>query len=531
MRIDNNCTDLSNCFNICESITNIKFSKYSDTSNVTNMYGMFGGCSNLASLNISGFNTSKVTDMGHMFIQCSSLTLLDLSNFDTSNVNNMEGMFSECFNLASLNISSFNTSKVTNMEGMFEFCGPLTSLDVSNFDTSNVTNMSYMFGGCSNLAPLNISGFNTSKVTDMEGMFAFCSSLTSLDLSNFDTSSVTTMVAMFFQCSSLTLLDLSTFNTSNVTTMLQMFTNCSSLTSLDVSSFNTSKVTDMQYVFCNCSSLTSLDLSNFDTSKVTKMEYMFNGCTALTSLDLTSFNINSSVNSTDSLLNVPSDAIVRVTSSFEKTEADCNWTGTFKRPIAYYKYTNLVEDGDNSYIADSSGNNYNIGLGFLPTEVTEKGIYINGRSSSPSISYPINENGFTIKYKVYNMNAGSGAVFFKCMSGPYTNNLGWWLGIGDSNSKVRQKNIWFKNIRYLSDEDFMDENSSPMIYQFNEVVLSMNKNKLYLNVNGVIYRNTNLNITSSFDSLVISLIADSAYTQSANYYFYRSEVYNEYLEI
>ena len=479
MRIDNNCTDLSNCFNGCNSIANISFSRYNDTSNVTNMSNMFSNCMALTSLDLFNFNTSNVTDMSYMFIYCMALISLDISNFNTSNVTNMSFMFIGCSSLTSLDVSNFNTSNVTNMSNIFAYCSKLTSLDVSNFNTSNVANMSYMFSDCRALTSLDLSNFNTSLVTNMYGIFSGCNSLTSLDLSN----------------------------------------------------FNTSLVTDMRYMFYKCNSLTSLDISNFNTSNVTDMSYMFRDCSSLTSLDLTSFNIKSSVSSTNSLLNVPSDAIVRVTSSFEKTEANCNWTGTFKRPMAFYKYTNLVEDGDNSYIADTSGNNYNIGLGFLPTEVTEKGIYINGRSSSPSISYPINENGFTIKYKVYNMDAGSGATFFKCMSGSYTNNLGWWLGIGDSNIKVRTKNVWFKSTRHLSDNDFMDENSSPMIYQFNEVVLSMNKNKLYLNVNGVIYRNTNLNITSSFDSLAISLIADSAYTQSARYYFYKSEVYNEYLEI
>ena len=177
---------------------------------ITDMSNMFGECSNLTSIDLSGFDSSNVTNMNNVFTVCSNLTSINLSNFNTSKVTTMANMFSvgELFtqhsSLTSLDLSSFDTSKVEYMEWMFSGCYSLTSLDLSSFDTSKVRNMSYMFNNCSKLTSLDLSNFNTSNVTDMGGMFYYCYGLTSLDLSNFNTSNVTSMQSMFYECSNLT---------------------------------------------------------------------------------------------------------------------------------------------------------------------------------------------------------------------------------------------------------------------------------------------------------------------------------------
>ena len=56
--------------------------------NVTGMTDasyLFSGCSNLTSLDVSGFDTSNVTDMSWLFDGCSGLTSLDVSGFDLNN--------------------------------------------------------------------------------------------------------------------------------------------------------------------------------------------------------------------------------------------------------------------------------------------------------------------------------------------------------------------------------------------------------------------------------------------------------------
>ena len=212
------------------------------------MYGMFYNCSNLTSLDLSGFDTSKVTDMSSMFSNCNNLTSLDLSGFDTSKVTNMANMFF--------------TSSYTNK---------LTSIDLSSFDTSQVTSMADMFCGCVRLVDFDLSGFDTSKVTDMSSMFSNCSNLTSLDLSGFDTSQVTNMADMFRSCRNLTSLDLSGFDTSQVTNMLNMFQYCSNLTSLDLSGFDTSQVTNMSSMFSNCDNLRLLVISANMSNTLSKL--------------------------------------------------------------------------------------------------------------------------------------------------------------------------------------------------------------------------------------------------------------------
>ncbi len=104
------------------------------------LYRAFYGCSNMQfALQLGNCNTSSVTSLGDMFRNCSNLTTLDVSGFDTSSAVLMSSMFRNCSNL--------------------------TTLDVSGFDTSSVTNMSNMFNNCTSLGPLTISGWNISSLT------------------------------------------------------------------------------------------------------------------------------------------------------------------------------------------------------------------------------------------------------------------------------------------------------------------------------------------------------------------------------
>ena len=198
-----------------------------------------------------------------MFETCSQLSSIDMSGFDTGNVTNMSGMFNGCSGLTSLTgLSGFDTSSVTDMSDMFYHCSGLTSLDLSGFDTGKVTHMSYMFADCSGLTSLDVSGFNTGSVTDMSVMFADCSGLTSLTgLSGFNTGSVTNMSSMFSGCSGLGSLDLSNWNTSNVSSsrMYHMFKSCSSLVTIYASAgpagFTTANITSGNNMFDGCTSL------------------------------------------------------------------------------------------------------------------------------------------------------------------------------------------------------------------------------------------------------------------------------------
>ena len=266
----------------------------------------------------------------HFGKESGTSNIISLDNTASIKLNSTNRMFKNCVKLRSVNLSNLDTSNVTNIDYMFYNCTSLTSLDLSDFDTSKVTSMQETFRLCKSLTSLDISNFNTSKVTSMSMIFNFCESLTSLDVSNFDTSNVTNMNAMFTGCKSLTSLDVSNFDTLNVTDMRNMFSKCSGLTSLDLHNFNTSKVDNMENMFNECASLTSLDLSNFNTPQVYAIDYMFCNCTSLTSLDLSNLSTENVEYSYSMFTNVQSTCTIRIDKTkFTKTEADCNFTGTF----------------------------------------------------------------------------------------------------------------------------------------------------------------------------------------------------------
>ena len=280
---------MNSMFEGCSKLEEIDLSNFSN-ENVENMSSMFWGCQALTEIDFTGFGTENVNNMGNMFRNCSSLEELDLSSFNTDLVEGMACMFYGCGNLTSLDISSFNTENVTNMQSMFWGCSKLEELDVSDFNTENVENMGGMFRGCNTLTVLDVSNFNTEKVNDMSQMFWGCNNVLTLDVSDFNTEEVTKMDGMFAGCNKVTVLDVSNFNTEKVQNMNGMFDNCHSITTLNLSNFNTDLVSNIASMFYNCRSLETLDVSNFNTELVESMANMFYGCNALTQLDLSSFN-------------------------------------------------------------------------------------------------------------------------------------------------------------------------------------------------------------------------------------------------
>ena len=265
------------------NVTKVVFDPSFATARPTSTYYWFAEMSDLTNITgIENLNTEDVTVMTSMFWECTNLPSVDVSGFNTQNVTDMQSMFAECYELTSLDVSGWNTGNVTDMNYLFSSCSELTSLDVSHFNTANVTNMSNMFYGCSGLTSLDLSSFITANVTDMSYMFRGCSGLTSLDLSSFNTAKVTAMYCMFMDCSGLTSLDMSSFNTAKVTDMSSMFNSCSGLTSLDLSSFNTANVTNMRDMFRLCESLITINVGDgWSTAAVTQSGNMFLYCSSL----------------------------------------------------------------------------------------------------------------------------------------------------------------------------------------------------------------------------------------------------------
>ena len=86
-----------------ESLTSVDGLQYLKTGNVTNMDFMFKGCSNLTTIDVTGFDVSKVTTAESMFLNCSKLTTI-YCNKDWTQNSNIKGekgtsMFEECTEL------------------------------------------------------------------------------------------------------------------------------------------------------------------------------------------------------------------------------------------------------------------------------------------------------------------------------------------------------------------------------------------------------------------------------------------------
>ncbi len=171
-------------------------------------------------------------------------TIKGIENLNTSNVKYMTCMFGDCSNLRSIDVSGFNTSNVKEMFGMFDGCSSIDSLDVSNFNTNNVTDMTSMFKGCFNLKHLDVTGFNTEKVLSLRGMFEGCSNLKAIDVNGFKTSSVEDMIEMFKDCLSLPTIDVSNFNLSNITWVREMFSGCVGLKAINIGNNDFSNLYD-----------------------------------------------------------------------------------------------------------------------------------------------------------------------------------------------------------------------------------------------------------------------------------------------
>ena len=120
------------------------------------MISMFQLCSNLLSVNLSGWDTRNVGSMDHMFEKCKSLKTLDLSGFDTREKTcAMDDMFNTCNELTTIFVSDkFAVGTGDTGDGtMFLGCNklkganafdkdnPQTGIDNANYKTGYFTKL------------------------------------------------------------------------------------------------------------------------------------------------------------------------------------------------------------------------------------------------------------------------------------------------------------------------------------------------------------------------------------------------------
>jgi surface protein len=115
--------------------------------------GMFKGCSAETIKLSNNFDTSKCIDMSNMFNQCYNIKEIKFPKlFTTENVRTMSSMFNHCTSLEKIDISSFSYKNVRSVSSMFEGCSSLKYVDLGYFyPYESFSGVSYMFSGCSSL--------------------------------------------------------------------------------------------------------------------------------------------------------------------------------------------------------------------------------------------------------------------------------------------------------------------------------------------------------------------------------------------
>lgn len=166
--VANNVTSLANVFTYLKIE---EFPKITFGTNITSLSNMFSNCSNVSSIDTSGFNTSNVTNFYGMFNNCSNLENLDFNNINVSSGTDFRNMFSSCSKIKNINASSWISQNAQTMNSMFDYCRLLISLDLSGFTTPNLTDTGYMFSNCQALQHLDIRNMIFDNVSSYDYMF------------------------------------------------------------------------------------------------------------------------------------------------------------------------------------------------------------------------------------------------------------------------------------------------------------------------------------------------------------------------
>ncbi len=288
---------LNSMFEGCDLLSNygmIAFSSEFNTSGVSDFSNMFkkntGNSGSGETIDISAFDMSKASNLESMFENCGAEEII-LPGGTTPSLTNLKNTFKNCTNLKSLDFTGWTMEKVSTMESTFEGLSSIESVNVgSGWNLSSCTTMNSAFKGCVNLNTLASEKIITSgKLTNLDFAFAGCCNLSEINLDRFFTSNVTSMKSMFsmdgYSSGTMSLETIgfgSTFDTSRVTDMSNLFYGCSELKTINgIDKFRTVNVKNMSGMFAGNTELETLDLSSFETAGVSRFDNMFADTTLL----------------------------------------------------------------------------------------------------------------------------------------------------------------------------------------------------------------------------------------------------------
>lgn len=115
--VDNNVTLLASYFEYCSGLIDV--GKIIFGNNITSLDNLFFRCSNLQTIDTSGWDTSGVTKFTGVFYYCTSLTNLDLSTITTESATDFRNMFKNCTNLTHIDIRNMTFKSDALYDGMF----------------------------------------------------------------------------------------------------------------------------------------------------------------------------------------------------------------------------------------------------------------------------------------------------------------------------------------------------------------------------------------------------------------------------
>ena len=260
-----------------------------NTERVTNMEHMFDGCSNLKTLDLSGFNTANVVNMTYMFWRCRKLKSIFVSDgWTTSSVSFSESMFSDCSKLyggkgsspKSLDMYEATYAKIDGGEsdpGYLTKFGESAYVHLEPYAVVSNGSATFYFNDDS---PDNALPIRTSD-DDSEWPLSLCTKINKVVIDkSFKDYKPERTSCWFWGFENLVDIDgLKYLNTENLEYMNEMFQFCDNLKSVDLSEFNTAKVTDMTRLFWGCNNLESIFVGDgWNISLVTKSSGMFEDC-------------------------------------------------------------------------------------------------------------------------------------------------------------------------------------------------------------------------------------------------------------
>ena len=123
-----------------------------------------------------------------------------------------------------------------------------------------------------------------------------------------------------------------------------MFSLCSSLNTLDVSNLDTRKVETFENMFYNCTSLISLNLESFTNPSATTLSRMFYGCLNLEFINIKNFEEIENTILDDMFYNIPSNAVVCLSSCPPPTNFTINSMNFSQATISWegYEFSNFI---------------------------------------------------------------------------------------------------------------------------------------------------------------------------------------------